>query len=58
MRRDELIICAAHLLVKLDVWSTTEAAALRVLMEDSADEERVISNMRPKQERLLGSSAA
>ena len=31
--------------------------AARVLVKNSADEERVITNVRPKQERLLGRCA-
>src|SRR5512133_2636586 len=57
MRGYELIVRPADLLVKLDVWSATQTAPLRVLVKNSADEERVIANVRPKQERLLRSGA-
>ena len=57
MRRNKLIVRPAHLLVKFDVRSATQAAPLRVLVKNSADEKRVIANMRPKQKRLLRSGA-
>ena len=57
MRGNKLIVRPADLLVKFDVRSATQAAALSVLVKNSADKQRVIANMRAKQERLLGSSA-
>src|SRR6266487_4736171 len=57
MRRNKLIVRPADLLVKLDVRSATQAAPLGVLVKDSADEQRVIANVRPKQKRLLWSGA-
>src|SRR4249919_3337305 len=57
MRRNKLIVRPAHLLVKFDVRSATQAAPLRVLVKNSADKKRVIANMRPKQKRLLRSGA-
>src|SRR5215203_6114730 len=55
MRGYKLIVRPAHLLVKLDVRSATQTASLRVLVKNSADEQRVITNMRPKQKGLLWS---
>src|SRR5215471_3744529 len=57
MRRNKLIICPSDLLIKFDVRSATQTAPLGVLVKDSADEKRVITNVRPKQERLLRSGA-
>src|SRR5215467_11494228 len=57
MRRNKLIVRTADLLVKLDVGSATQTAPLGVLVKNSADEQRVITNMRPKQKRLLWSGA-
>src|SRR6476659_1564609 len=57
MRGYKLIVRPAHLLVKLKVWSATQTAPLRVLVKNSADKQRVIANVRPKQERLLRSGA-
>src|SRR4029434_7683813 len=57
MRRNKLIVRPADLLVKLDVRSATQTAPLGVLVKNSADEQRVIANMRPQQERLLWSGA-
>src|SRR6476620_8537587 len=57
MRRNKLIVRPTDLLVKLDVRSATQTAPLRVLVKNSADEQRVITNVRPKQECLLGSGA-
>ena len=51
---DELIIRPADLLVKRQVRRAAKTAALRVLVENAAEEKRVIANMRPEQERLLG----
>src|SRR5262245_46962625 len=56
MRRNKLIVRPADLLVKLDVRSTTQTAALGVLVKNAANEQRVITNMRPKQKRLFRSS--
>src|SRR4030095_9375517 len=57
MRGNKLIVRPADLLVKLDVRSATQTASLRVLVKNSADEQRVIANVRPKQKRLLRSGA-
>ena len=57
MRSDKLIVRSADLLVKLDVRSATQTASLRVLVKNPADEQRVIANVRPKQEGLLWSGA-
>src|SRR5262245_7939876 len=57
MRGNKLIVRPADLLVKFDVRSATQTAALGVLMKNSADEQRVIANVRPKQKRLFRSSA-
>ena len=57
MRRNKLIVRPADLLIKLDVRSATQTAPLRVLVKNSADEKRVIANVRPKQKRLLWSGA-
>ena len=57
MRRNKLIVRPADLLVKLDVRSATQTAPLGVLVKNSADEKRVIANVRPKQKRLLRSGA-
>ena len=53
MRSNELIIRPADLLVKSDVRRAAQAAPLRVFMENSADEKRIIPDMRAKQKRLL-----
>src|SRR6185369_3699928 len=57
MRGNKLIIRPADLLVEFDVRSATQTAPLGVLVKDPADEQRVIANVRPKQERLLRSGA-
>src|SRR5690348_4783417 len=59
MRGNKLIVRPADLLVKFDVRSATQAAVLSrdCGMKNSADEQRVVANMRPKQERLLRSGA-
>src|SRR5262249_3682188 len=59
VRGNKLIVCPADLLVKLDVRSATQTAPLSrdCGMKNSADEQRVITNVRPKQERLLRGSA-
>src|SRR5256714_8898056 len=54
MRSDQLIVTATDLLIKFEVGRTPKAAALSVLVKNAADEKRVISNMRSKQESLLG----
>src|SRR5262245_55418939 len=55
MRRNKLIVRPADLLVKLDVWSATQTASLSrdCGMKNSADKQRIITNMRAKQEGLL-----
>ena len=50
MRGNQLVVRPADLLVKFDVRSATQTASLGVLVKNSADEQRVITNMRPKQE--------
>ena len=58
MGRNKLIVRPTDLLVKLNVRSATQTASLaRVLVKNSADEKRVITNVRAKQERLLRSGA-
>src|SRR6516165_4656268 len=53
MRRNKLIVRTADLLVKLDVRPAARAAPVSrdCGMKNSADEQRVIANMRPKQKR-------
>src|ERR1043166_3465891 len=53
MRRDQLVITSPDLLVEFDVGSTALAPPMSVLMENSANEKRVIAGVRPKQKRLL-----
>ena len=53
VRSDKLIIAATNLFVKFDIGRAAKTAALRVLVKDAADEERVISNVCAEQERLL-----
>src|ERR1043166_6817989 len=57
MRGNKLIVRPADLLVKFDVRSATQTAALGVHVKNSANEQRVIANMRAKQKRLLRSGA-
>ena len=59
MRGDKLIICPTDLLVKFDVRSAAQAATLsgNCRMKNAADEKGVIPDVRPEQERLLGSCA-
>src|SRR5262249_14200289 len=59
MRRNELIVRPANLLVEFDIRSATQTASLSrdCGMKNAADKERVITNVRPKQERLLRRSA-
>src|SRR5438046_3751874 len=57
MRGNKLIVRSADLLVKLDVRSAAQTAPLSVLVKNSADKQRVIANVRPKQKRLLRSGA-
>src|SRR5438105_2926465 len=54
MRCEELIVAAAYLFVKPDVGRTAKTSALGVLVKNAADEERIISHVSTKQERLLG----
>src|SRR6266446_1381484 len=53
MRSHELIICPPDLLVKSEVWSTAKAAALRVLVEDTGEKERIITDMCAQQKGLF-----
>src|SRR5262252_7244116 len=55
MRRNKLIVRTADLLVKLDVRSATQTPPLGVLVKNSANEQRVITNMSPEQKCLLWS---
>src|SRR5262245_66273944 len=59
MRRNKLIVRPADLLVKLDVWSATQTASLSrdCGMKNSADKQRITTNMRAKHEGLLRRSA-
>jgi hypothetical protein len=54
---EELIVRAADLLVEREVRRAAEAAVLRVLMKNPAEKKRVIADVGPKQERLLGGRA-
>src|SRR5262249_21377572 len=58
MRGNKLIVRPADVLVKLDIRSPTPTAPLGVLVKNSTDEQRVITNVRAKQKRLLWSGAA
>jgi hypothetical protein len=58
VRGYKLIVRPTNLLVELDVRSPAQTAPLRVLMKNSADEKRVIANVRAKQERLFGCRAS
>ena len=58
VRGDELIVRPADLLVKGQVGRAAETAALRVLVENAAEKERVIADMRAEQERLFRPSRA
>src|ERR1700682_6091471 len=49
---DEVIIRSSNLLVKLQVGTAAQAAALGVLVKDTADEERIISDVRPQKKGL------
>ena len=53
VRCDELIVAAADLFEKPDVGRTAKTPALGVLVENPAEKERIIANVRPKQERLF-----
>jgi hypothetical protein len=59
VRGHKLIVRTTNLLVKLDVRAAAQAASLSrdCGMKNSADEEGVIPDMRPKQKRLFGSRA-
>jgi hypothetical protein len=58
VRRHQLIIRPADLLVKGQIGRAAQTAALGVLMKDAGKEERVIADMGTKQKRLLGGSAS
>src|SRR5437763_3783542 len=53
MRGQNLIIRAPDLLVEPDLRPATQTAPLSVLVENAADKKRVVTNVRPKQKRLL-----
>src|SRR5438477_1459998 len=53
VRRHELIIRPPDLLVEGEIGRAAETAALRVLVEDAGDKERIIPNVRPEQKRLF-----
>ena len=57
MGSNELIISAPNFLVKLQIRSTAQTAALSVLVKNPANEERIIADMSAKQEGLLGGGA-
>src|SRR4029077_10089705 len=57
MRGNKLIVRPADLLVKFDVRSANAPLSRDCGMKNSADEQRVIANMRAKQKRLLRSGA-
>ncbi len=58
MRGNKLIVGPADLLVKFDIRSAAQTPSLSrdCGMKNSADEERVIPDMGPKQKRLLWST--
>src|SRR5207237_10599656 len=53
VRGDEVIIAPANIFVKTDVRSAAQAAPLRILMKNSADEERIITDVRAQQKRFV-----
>src|SRR5262249_39891513 len=59
VRGNKLEIRAANLLVKLDIWSAPQTSVLSrdCGMKNPANEQRIIADVRPEQERLLGSGA-
>src|SRR5262245_15655039 len=57
MRGNKLIVRPADLLIKLNIRSATLTSPLGAFVKDSADEKRVIANVRPKKEGLLRSGA-
>src|SRR5439155_6451553 len=59
VRGNQLKVRATDLLVKFNVGSAPQTAVLSRDggMKNSADEQRIITDMRPEQERLLGSGA-
>src|SRR5215468_9734059 len=48
MRGNKLLVRPADLLIKLNIRSATLTSPLGVLVKNSADEKRVIANVRPK----------
>src|ERR1700730_3909013 len=58
MRSDELKITAADLLIKFNIGRTSKTPALRVLVKNSADEKRIISNVRPEKKGLFTAGAS
>ena len=53
MASDQLIIGPADLLVKINVRSAAQTAALRIFVENAANEKRIIADVRAKQKSLL-----
>ncbi|MEY2556054.1 MAG: hypothetical protein QOF93_1198, partial [Verrucomicrobiota bacterium] len=45
VRSNQLIIAATDLLIKFDIGRTAKTPALRVLVKDATDKERIISDM-------------
>src|ERR1700730_11279756 len=58
VRRKQLIIGASNLFVKLNIWRREQTASLSVLVKNSGDEERIVSNVRTEQKCLLRRRAA
>src|ERR1044071_4997402 len=57
VRRHQLVICPSDLLVKSEVGRAAKTPALRVLVKDTAEKERIITDVRPEQKRLFRSGA-
>ena len=53
VRSNQLIIRPTDLFVESNVGRAAQAAPVRVLVKNAADEERIISDMRAQQERLF-----
>ncbi len=57
VRSDKLEIGPADFLVELQVGRAPPAAVLGVFVKDSANEKRVVTDMRPEEKTLLGAGA-
>src|SRR5437763_3045205 len=53
MGGDQLIITASDIFVEINVWRAPQAPALSILVKNSGDKERIISDMSAEQERLF-----